>query len=208
MIQSHTDTQILTLRRNCGSDTEMSVARFVILVQTLLSESQSSWPGALLLLTKEQHTAFSRRYWGTDRKRMMIYHQKTLYSFYPVHSKTEIMASNTSVSSTHSSQMYPWAPSGSQALSESQARGRGSLASAWWPDLCSWGTALLSPKDGHGSMLHRVHHLQEIGWQTKVRALAAWSTAVRGCAPIIGASHSSASLERSTLGWWRGESVY
>lgn len=65
-----TQTCIPTLRRNWGSETDMSFARFVILVQTLFSESQSFWPGAVLLLTREQHTAFSRRYWGTDRKTM------------------------------------------------------------------------------------------------------------------------------------------
>lgn len=68
-LQIHTQTCKLTLRRNCGSRTEMSLDRRMTLVQTLFSESQSFCPGAVLLLTREQHTAFSSRYWGTDGQR-------------------------------------------------------------------------------------------------------------------------------------------
>lgn len=50
----------------------MSFAMFLILVQTLVSTSQSFWPGAALLLTKEEHTAFSKRYWKIDGKTTLI----------------------------------------------------------------------------------------------------------------------------------------
>ncbi|TWW77035.1 hypothetical protein D4764_12G0004250 [Takifugu flavidus] len=42
------------------------------------------------------------------------------------------------------------------APSWSQASGRGTLASTWWPDLCPW-----SPKRQHGTLFLWAHHLQE-----------------------------------------------
>ena len=43
----------------------------------------------------------------------------------------------------------------------SQARGRGSYASAWWPGLSPRGPAGLSPKERRGTVFPWAHHLQE-----------------------------------------------
>ena len=43
----------------------------------------------------------------------------------------------------------------------SQAWRWGSEASAWWPGLCPWGPAGLSPKGKHGPPLPWIHRLQE-----------------------------------------------
>ncbi|TWW61317.1 hypothetical protein D4764_05G0014070 [Takifugu flavidus] len=47
------------------------------------------------------------------------------------------------------------------APSWSQAWGWGTLASAWWPDLCLWSPAGRSPKRQHGTPFPWAHHLQE-----------------------------------------------
>ncbi|TWW77322.1 hypothetical protein D4764_12G0007120 [Takifugu flavidus] len=47
------------------------------------------------------------------------------------------------------------------APSWSQAWGWGTLASAWWPDLCPWSPAGRSPKRQHGTPFPWAHHLQE-----------------------------------------------
>ncbi|TWW81711.1 hypothetical protein D4764_01G0015260 [Takifugu flavidus] len=48
-----------------------------------------------------------------------------------------------------------------RAPSWSQAWGRGTLACAWWPDLCPWSPAGHSPKRQHGIPFPWAHHLQE-----------------------------------------------
>lgn len=74
MIRQTRNRRLLqTFRRNWGSRSETSLARVLMEVQTLSSESQSCWPGALLLLTREQHTAFSRKYWNKKKKKTSHY---------------------------------------------------------------------------------------------------------------------------------------